>query len=258
MADPMPAIPPLWRESRFPSELRALGRDPVVAGVGVPHGDGEPVLLIPGFLAGDNSLATMTLWLRRLGYRTSRAGIRTNVDCSTAAVERLENRLHDLHDRYGKRVSIVGQSRGGVFARWLAVRNPELVSGIVTLGSPLRDQLAIHPLVRLQVGLVGALGTFGIKGVFGLDCLKGACCHELRGQLCSPMPDEVGFVSVYSRSDGVVRWKSCLDEDAELVEVDASHCGMAVHPGVYRAIGEALGAFREDAVEPPAPISLAA
>jgi triacylglycerol lipase len=255
----MSSVPPLWRESRFPAELRALGRDPVSAGVGVPHVDGDPVLLIPGFLAGDSSLATMTTWLRGLGYRTSRAGIRVNVDCSTKAIERLETRLEDLSWRYGRRVAVVGQSRGGIFARWLAVRRPDLVSGIVTLGSPLRDQLAIHPLIRLHIGVVGALGTFGVKGMFRLDCLRGDCCHQLRGQSTAPVPDEVGFVSVYSRSDGVVRWESCLDEDAEHVEVDASHCGMSVHPDVYRAIGTALGSFREDAVAAPdAPVVLAA
>jgi triacylglycerol lipase len=259
-------LPPIWRESRVPAELRALQRDPVIAGVGVPHGDGEPVLLIPGFMAGDQSMATMTLWLRRLGYRTSRAGIRLNTDCSTAALDRLEDRVERLAERHGQPLAVIGQSRGGLFARALAIRRPDLVSGIVTLGSPLRDQLAIHPLVRLNVGIVGALGTFGLRGAFKLDCLRGDCCRELRAHVLDPVPDEVGFISIYSKSDGIVQWRSCLDDDAEHVEVDSSHCGMGLHPDVYRVVGDALGEFscadlmpaRDPAAEPAAALASAA
>jgi len=233
-------------------ELRALQRDPVVAGVGVPRGDGAPVMLIPGFMAGDESLATMTFWLRRVGYRTSRAGIRMNTDCSSATLDRLEARAEELVARHGRPVSVIGQSRGGLFARALATRRPDLVGGIVTLGSPLRDQLAIHPLVRLNVGLVGTLGTLGLRGAFKLDCLRGECCRELRSHVLDPVPDEVGFISVYSKSDGIVQWKSCLDDDAEHVEVDSSHCGMGLHPDVYRVVGDALAEFSGVVLEPVA------
>jgi triacylglycerol lipase len=244
-------------------ELRALQRDPVVAGVGVPHGNGAPVMLIPGFMAGDESLATMTFWLRRVGYRTSRAGIRMNTDCSSATLDRLEARAEELVARHGRPVSVIGQSRGGLFARALATRRPDLVGGIVTLGSPLRDQLAIHPLVRLNVGLVGTLGTLGLRGAFKLDCLRGECCRELRSHVLDPVPDEVGFISVYSKSDGIVQWKSCLDDDAEHVEVNSSHCGMGMHPDVYRVVAEGLaefsgadfGVIEDPAAAPAAPLA---
>lgn len=241
------SLPPLWRESRFPAELAALGRDPVSRGVGVEHGDGRPVLLIPGYMAGDASLSTMTFWLRRLGYRTSRAGIRLNTDCSTAAIRRLEERLEQLAARHGGPVAIVGQSRGGTFARALAVRRPDLVSGIVCLGSPLVDPLAIHPLVRLNVRLMGMLGTLGLPGIFTPDCMDGDCCEELREEATRPFPQNVGFVSIYSRSDGIVYWESCLDPAAENVEVEASHCGMSVNADVYRVVGRALPVFEYEA-----------
>ena len=245
-------LPPIWRESRVPAELRALQRDPVSVGVGVPHGAGESVLLIPGFMAGDPSLSTMTFWLRRLGYRTSRAGMRINTDCSSAALDRLETRLEDLAERHGRKVAVVGQSRGGCFARALAVRRPDLVSGIVTLGSPLKDQLALHPLVRLNVGVVGALGTIGLRGMFRLSCLRGDCCGDLRSHMLDPVSDEVGFVSVFSKSDGIVRWQSCLDDDAEHAEIDSSHCGMGVHPDAYRIVAEALRDFSDELAAPAA------
>src|ERR687893_2166081 len=213
----VPHIPPLWRESRFGLELAELRRSPVFRGHGVPDGDGRAVMLIPGFLAGDGSLATMTHWLRQNGYHTRRAGIRANVGCSEEACARLEARLEGFAEHTGQKVAIVGQSRGGVFARALAVKRPDLVEGIVTLGSPTVGQLRIHPLVLAQVGVVSALGTF-VK-------------------LPGPFPSGVAYVAMYSRSDGVVDWHSCLDEAAQLVEVSSSHCGMSVSAQVYRELG---------------------
>ena len=94
----LPHFPPLWRESRFGLELADLRRSPVFRGHGVPDGGGRAVLLIPGFLAGDGSLATMTHWLRQNGYHTRRAGIRANVGCSEEACARLEARLEGPGD----------------------------------------------------------------------------------------------------------------------------------------------------------------
>lgn len=236
-------LPPIWREGRTALELAALLRDPVFREVDPDSGGGRPVLLIPGFLAGDGSLGVMTGWLRRAGYRTSRAGMRFNVNCSNTAVDALEERLERLADRHGSKVAIVGQSRGGTFARALAARRPDLVSGIVTLGSPQTDPLAIHPLVLLQVGLVGALGSLGAPGLFTRGCWDGDCRRDLREAWERSFPRGVGYVSVYSKSDGIVDWRSCLDPDAVQLEIEASHCGMAVNAGAYRAVADALTDF---------------
>src|SRR5215210_4354633 len=188
---PVPHIPPLWRETRFGFELADLRRSPVYRGHGVPAGDGRAVMLIPGFLAGDGSLATMTHWLRQNGYHTRRAGIRANVGCSEEACRRLEARLEGFAEHAGEKVSIVGQSRGGTFARALAVKRPDLVAGIVTLGSPTVSQLRVHPLVLAQVGLVSALGTAHVPGLFTWRCLRGACCDAFRTAISGPFPEEV-------------------------------------------------------------------
>ena len=231
---------PIWREGRVPLEHAALRRDPVLRGEGVPHGDGAPVLLVPGFLAGDPSLATMAGWLKRLGYRPCRARMRVNVDCETRSLDRLEESLERLAERHGREVAVVGQSRGGTMARGLAMRRPGLVSAIVTLGSPMVDQFAVHPVVRVQATALGALGTFGVPGLVSRGCTHGDCCAETRARAGDPFPDDVRFVSVYSRSDGIVDWRSCLDPAAEHVEVSSSHIGMAVHADVYRAVARAL------------------
>lgn len=234
------SLPPIWRETRTPLEAAGLYRSPVWRGEGIPHGDGDPVLLVCGFLAGDGSLGPMAGWLKRIGHRPSRAGIRWNVDCTAQAVDRLEARVEALAERTGSKVAIVGQSRGGTFARAIAVRRPDLVRAVVGLGSPLRDHLDVHPAVRVQVRAFALLGSVGVPGLFSKSCRDGACCEQVRKELEAPMPPGVSFTSIYSKSDGIVRWRACLDQDAQHVEVRASHIGMAMHDGTYRAIARAL------------------
>ncbi len=230
---------PIWQEGRVLVERSALRRDPVLQGDGVPHGDGEPVLLIPGFMAGEASLGLMARWLRSLGYRPTRAQIRANIDCSERVLGRLEALLQRAVERHGRQASIVGHSRGGTMARVLAVRRPDLVRSIITLGSPIVDQFAVHPLVRAQVRGVATLGSLGVPGLFRHACRDG-CCAEAHAQAQAPFPAQVQFTSVFSRSDGVVAWEACLDPAADHVEVSSSHVGMAVNPQVYRVIADAL------------------
>jgi triacylglycerol lipase len=241
---PRSSRPPLWREARLGLEAAALLRDPVLRGEGLRDGRGRPVLLIPGFLAGDASLGPMAGWLKRAGYRPTRAGMRANVDCSGVLLARLEERLERVVREQGRRAVAIGQSRGGALAKVLAARRPDLVGGIVTLGSPQVDPLAVHPLVRLQVQAVGALGSLGAPGLFRRSCMDGECCADFWEQLAGPLPAGVGFVSVYSKSDGIVDWRACLDPCAdEQVEIAASHIGMAVSPAAWRAVAAALERF---------------
>jgi triacylglycerol lipase len=241
------ARPPLWRESLVGLEAARLLRSPVFKGEGVADGRGRPVLLVPGFLAGDDSLSVMTRWLRRTGHHTSKAGMRSNIACSSKAVGRLEERLERLVERQGMPAAIIGQSRGGTFAKVLGQRRPDLVAGVVTLGTPHARPLAIHPLVGLQVVAVGALGTIGAPGCFSRSCLKGACCERFWQDCERPMHPDVRFVSVYSRRDGVVDWQACLPGDAEHVEIRASHIGMAVNAEAFGAVASALASLPRSA-----------
>lgn len=239
------ARPPLWREARIGLEAAALLRDPIFRGDGMADGRGRPVLLIPGFLAGDGSLTPMARWLKRAGYRPSRAGIVSNVNCAGAVMPRLEKRLERLVELQGRPAAIVGQSRGGTLAKVLARRRPDLTAGVVALGSPQIDPLAVHPLVRLQVEAVGRLGSLGAPGLFKRSCIDGDCCSSFWEDLAAPLPRGVSLVSVYSKSDGIVNWQACLDPHAtKLVEIHASHCGMAVSRSAWRAVAEALEELR--------------
>src|SRR6476620_3739029 len=244
MRIPHPYMPPMWRESRIGVELTGLMRSGVWRGEGVAPGQDQPVMLISGLLAGDHSLSMMARWLKATGHRPCRAGIAVNVDCSQRAAERLERRLECLAEDSGQKVAIVGQSRGGSFARVLAVRRPDLVSGIVTLGSPLKHQLAVHPLVRAGILGIGVLGTAGLDGLMRHSCLWGDCCTHYWEDFDDEFPSGVGFVSLYSRTDGIVKWRACLDPRAEQVEVRASHIGMAMNAEVYRAVAASLEGLR--------------
>jgi triacylglycerol lipase len=232
----------LLREGRTGLELAALVRDPRFRRAEPHIGRDRPVLLVPGFLARDETLGMLAGWLRRSGFRPGGAGMRFNAGCFTEALDALELRAEALRGT-GQRVAIIGQSHGGTLGRSLAARRLDLVSGVVAMGSPLVDPFAIHPFARFQVQVVGALGSLGAPGLFSRDCLEGECCAEVRRTAERPFPATVGFVSVYSRTDGIVDWRSCLDPAAEHVEVDASHIGMAVNAQAYAAIGVALEQF---------------
>jgi hypothetical protein len=223
-------------------ERARLLRDPIAKGIGLPPGHGRPVFLIPGYLAGDFSLVPLARALRRAGYRTKAAGIRINIGCASEMLAPLEARLETHIARHdGRKALVIGQSRGGAFGRLLAGRRPDLVDGLMTLGTPLVDPLALHVLVLLNLGFVGTLGTLGLPGLLSMECTRdNAECECIRHQYAPPLAATVPFVSFYSRSDGIVDWRSCLDPSARHVEVDSSHCGMSWNAEVLRAIGAEL------------------
>ncbi len=236
---------PLLHERRTVAEARTLLRDPVYRGENVPDGDGRPVLLIPGFMSGDASMTVMARWLTRAGYVALRSQVRLNVDCSRATVDRLERRVALAVEQEGRPVTLVGQSLGGVFAKTVALRRPDLVAGVVTLGSPLLAPAAAHRLLMADVALLTALSRAGLRNLMRSDCVRGDCAGQSWRELQTTFPADVPFVSIYSRSDGIVDWRACLDPAAEHVEVDSSHCGMSMNPHVYRALAQRLATFGE-------------
>jgi triacylglycerol lipase len=244
---PVP-LPPIWREGMLGLELGSLVRHQLFREA--PRAPApRPVMLIPGFLTGDAQLATLGSWLRRCGHRTHRSGIRINVDCSAAATQRLEQRLEDFVRAEGERAVLIGQSRGGLFARVLAVRRPDLVSEVVTLGSPHRNPYAVHPLVWTQGAAIAVLSAFGLPGLASRHCRSGACCRDFNEDLRAPLTDDIRFVSVYSRRDGIVDWNACLDRCADHAQVRSTHCGMAVNPEVYELLHATLHRQRPRAAD---------
>ncbi len=199
-----------------------------------------PIMLIPGFLTGDGSLRAFESWLRRCGHRTHASGMRVNADCSEASMGRLEQRLQAFVETQGEPAVVIGQSRGGCFARVLGVRRPDLVRSVITLGSPHRAPLAVHPLIFMQAATLAGLSALGIPGLASHRCTYGDCCRSYSEDLRAPMPPGVDFVSIYSERDGIVDWHACLDPEAEHVKVVSTHCGMGLNSAVYEAMDEIL------------------
>lgn len=205
----------------------------------------DPVLLIPGFMAGDATLRLMAAFLRNEGLRTYRSRIGVNVGCTQEAAARLERRLESIALRRERRVSIVGHSLGGMLARGLAARRPDLVAGIVTLGSPVLAPGAVHTLLAWDTEMLVRLARAGFRGLMSEDCIAGACARTSFADMQRPLDPEVPFTAIWSRRDGIVDPHACQDPGARCVEVTTSHLGMAVDPVVLDLV---LQALRDQAV----------
>jgi pimeloyl-ACP methyl ester carboxylesterase len=225
----------MWLEGRIATEYLALLRDPVFRGRGVVPGRGRAVLLIPGFLAGDWSLGTLRGWLRRTGYAPELPGLRLNVDYSDILLEGLGRALRSAHRASGKKVAIVGHSRGGILAKVLADRHPELVSRVVTLGSPLGDPFEVHPVTMAGVR---AAHLYNVLRHWRGAEIEGAFLEQLAATPAVPL------TSVYSETDGVVSWKACVRPDVSCEPVLGSHVGLAVNPMVYAVLARLLPSER--------------
>lgn len=214
------------------AEYATLLSSSVLHGRGELRGDGRPVLLVPGFLASDWTLATLFLWLRGRGYCPGFAGIAWNVRASEVHLVRLAHRLQAFAAQHGRPVTIVGQSRGGLLAKVLADRYPTLVDQVIALGAPLADTYDVHPITMAAAQVVYLVNRLGA------GTSPDAEWSFLR-DLATPC--SVPVVSVYSRDDGVVHWRACIRPDVTPVEVTGSHLGMAVNPAVYELLNTLLG-----------------
>jgi hypothetical protein len=192
-----------------------------------PRGDGHPVLMLPGFLASDLSMAPMRRYLRELGYDSHA----WNMGRNTGGVSRmrllLRDRLAEIHAATGRKVSIVGWSLGGVYARDLALQAPDMVRYVVTLGSPFANDVRATNATRLYELLSGEAADDN---------------PELRAAISGDLP--VPATSIYSRTDGIVNWHTCLlrpSVSAENIEVHlASHVGLGVNPAALWAVADRL------------------
>jgi pimeloyl-ACP methyl ester carboxylesterase len=196
----------------------------------LPGGDGHPVLVFPGFLASDNSTAPMRRLLKDLGYDVHGWGLGRNVRIDLERVQAMEALLKRIHKASGKKVSIVGWSLGGVFARELAKLHPGLVRQVISLGSPISDDRNHTNASRLFEYLNGKEPEPVKHGHFtDLD-------------QAPPVPT----TSVLTRTDGIVHWRGSVQHpDAghartENIEVHASHCGLGVNPSVMVVLADRL------------------
>ncbi len=232
----------LLGELRVVSELATFATDtilnrdssesPHVSETGaIPAG----VLLIPGFTASDLTLYPLARRLRQRGHQVFFAGMWCNVDCPIRTVAQLEQVLRDAAHETGGKAIVIGHSLGGVYARELAKIFPELVERAILLGAPLRSPVnSVNQPIRAMADLMLTLHKSCLNQFDGLF-------HEaVRG--LPPVPPEAPETIVYTRSDGILDWRSCLESgpNVEAVEVAGSHCGLALSVEVWNVIKSRL------------------
>ena len=230
-ADDLPSQPVRLSDPLALREFTALVRDPVFRGRGVPAGDGRPVLLVPGFLAGDWTLRVLDGWLKRIGYRSYLSGILFNVLHSERLLAGLRKRVSEIQRETSSRVTLVGHSRGGLLAKVLAQRRPQTVEQVIALGSPLADITDLAALTHRAVGVVTTANQLVYGRRFNAE---GRFTYDLK------LPPVVPTTSIYTPTDEVVNFRSCLRPDIPALPAWGSHNGLVVNPEVYRLLGRLL------------------
>ena len=193
----------------------------------VPRGDGHPVLVLPGFSAGDRTTRALRRYLREFGYAAHRWRLGPNFGPHGALERQMVDRIHDLAATYGRKVSLVGWSLGGIYARELARGMPDRVRQVVTLGSPFGDTGRASNVSRL----------FEWFATREISEERVAVARRLRE------PPGVPSTAIFSKTDGVTHWKVCLERETpqtENIEVPGSHCGLGVNPLVLYAVADRL------------------
>ncbi len=193
----------------------------------LPRGDGHPVMVVPGFATTDLSTRPLRRVLGQLGYAVEGWGQGRNIAMRRETKAALSRRLAELHAQHGKKVSLIGQSLGGVYVREMARHAPEHVRRLFTLGSPFNG----HPNAN------------NVYNLFKLATRAKPVNLDWEGFQRRRFPPPVPCTAFYSKTDGVVAWQCAMEEEApntENVEVSGSHFGMGVNPQVLRAIAARL------------------
>lgn len=226
-----PSLGLLVREVRAPLEfLRFVLSAPFTKSL--PRGDGHPVMLIPGFGAGDLTMRPLAIALSRIGYAATTWGQGRNLGMNRKLHVALSRELRALRDRHQSPVSLIGWSLGGVFARELARAEPTLVRNVITLGSPFNanpEANNMMPLFRLAQ-----------RGKPVKDDREG---FERR-RIAPPVP----CTAIHSKTDGVVAWQCSLEEPApntKNIEVRGSHFGMPLNRQVFEVLAKLLAGAPE-------------
>jgi pimeloyl-ACP methyl ester carboxylesterase len=194
----------------------------------IAHGDGHPVLVLPGFTTSDRSTKALRAVLGRNGHDARGWQLGRNMGAHPLILHGLDRRLVELHEASGRRVSLLGWSLGGMFARELARRHPEMVRTVITLASPFRIRGGDRSHASVLYDRVGP----------PVDPLLGDLPAEERRP---PLP--VPSTSIYTRADGVVRWHMCIDTvgpSCENIEVFGTHSGLGYNIAAVIAVADRL------------------
>jgi len=239
---------PILSEVLFAAELVLLHAAPLYYGLGIPHGDGSAVILIPAFLCPNVYLTPLHQWLARIGYKPFFSGMSFNTECPNLLIKRqLNAALEKALATSGRKVHLIGHSLGGIIARAIAAQRPRDVASVITLGAPFRGTVA-HPSILRAARMVRRriLAKHGTEVL--PDCYTGHCTCDFLNSLRHAMPASVAETAVYSEGDGVVDWRYCKTDRPESdFSVSGTHVGLVFNPSVYAIVAERLAKAGEGA-----------
>ena len=226
---------PVWGEARSVRELRLLKQSTWWQGYGMPEGRGRPILLIAGFLAGPSTIDALEHVLNVAGWNVRQAGVGRNAGPAYRGIDQCEQDLKTLYEESGQKVRVIGHSRGGQYAKILAYRHPAMVEQIITLGSPLQVKYPKYAVVKVPAETLDRLWRTGVFGAVDVEAEQ-----RVDDERFEPISDDIGFVSIFSKTDGIVDWRTSFDVQATPVEVNASHAGL---PNSIAGVGAVAGAL---------------
>lgn len=226
--EPIDIKPPGWLllalEGRAPWELGAsLLAAPILRNA--PDGDGHPVLVFPGLVAGDFSTLVLRNYITRRGYAAYTWEQGLNLGPRPGLVELCVERVQRLREEHSQPVSLLGWSLGGIYAREIAKMIPDDVRQVITLGTP----------------FAGSPKATNAWRIYELVSGQRAADASQVAQLRQTPP--VPTTSIYSRTDGVVAWRCSIEQETDLsenIEVHASHIGLGMNPAALYAIADRL------------------
>ena len=197
-------------------------------GLGAGHvGDGRPVLVLPGLFNSDRSNVALRGFLGRIGYDARGWGLGRNLGARTigAEAERLIARVDAFASDAGQPVTLIGVSLGGIMARLVAHRRPDLVREVITISSP----YAAHP---------HATRVWRAFELFTGERVDDPHVTALAAEIVRPLP--VPATAIWSASDGLVAGAACRGGDCREIEVRSGHLGVQLHPDVLLAVAGVL------------------
>jgi triacylglycerol lipase len=235
----------IWKEALFAADLLLLHSSPTYYGLGIPHGDGSAVVLVPGFLGTDAYLKQLHSWLGRVGYRPYFSGIGLNAECPNLLIQR---RLNENIDRAlfdtGEKIHLIGHSLGGIIARAAASQRPGDVASVITLASPFRGAVIHRTILRVVETVRKQILQEHGQTVLP-NCYTGHCTCDFLASLRRRMPNAVLETAIYTRTDGIADWRYCTTGDPENdFEVPGTHIGLAFNASVYAIIARRLALAR--------------
>lgn len=233
---------------RGPVALTRFLRSEVMAGRGVPHGSGQPVILLPPAAAGDWLMPIMLSWLKRIGYTAYRSSIGLHVDCSDRTFARVLPRVEQIAADSGQKVMLVGHSRGGLLGRAIASSRPDLVERLITLSSPISDPFAVKNLTLAAAANLARNRLQHRPDLLAKGCMTEACSCPYGEFFRKPLAGPP-LISLFTRHDDVVHWEACLVDGARNIEVRGTHVGLLASRNVYVTLAHALtGEYDEPGV----------